>query len=98
MVGRKTYYVYMMSSQSRTLYVGVTDNIIRRVAEHKSGEIEGFTRRYHIDRLVYVESFASVTDAIAREKQIKRWRRAKKLALIGRENPNWRDLSDGWYD
>jgi len=92
----KTYYVYIMTNQSRTLYVGLTNNILRRVLEHKTGLIEGFTHRYNIDTLVYVESFGDVDSAIAREKQIKNWRREKKLRLINQENPDWRDLSDGW--
>ena len=92
----KTYYIYIMTNQSRTLYVGLTNNILRRVLEHKTGLIEGFTHRYNIDTLVYVESFGDVDSAIAREKQIKNWRREKKLRLINQENPDWRDLSDGW--
>jgi putative endonuclease len=98
MSNRKTYYVYIMTNQSRTLYIGVTNNIKRRVYEHKAKLVEGFTNRYNIDKLVYVESFAYVDSAIERDKQIKRWRRNKKLQLITRENPDWRDLSDGWYD
>jgi putative endonuclease len=97
MVWSKTYYVYIMASQSRTSYVGFTDNIERRVWQHKTGEIEGFTERYKIDTLVYVESFGDVYGAIAREKQIKRWARGKKLRLIEQMNPDWRDLSGGWY-
>ena len=93
----KTYYVYIMSNQSRTLYVGVTDNIKRRVWEHKTKAVEGFTSRYCIDILVYVESYGDVWCALEREKQIKRWRRAKKLDLIAKDNPDWRDLSNGWY-
>jgi putative endonuclease len=93
----KTYYVYVMTNQSRTLYTGVTNNIQRRVWEHKSGEIEGFTHRYRIEVLIYLEVFGDIHAAIAREKQIKRWRREKKLRLIALENPNWYDLSDGWY-
>jgi putative endonuclease len=95
MSGPKTYYVYIMTNQSRTLYVGVTNNVQRRAYEHKTGLFEGFTHRYHINMLVYVESFSDASFAIAREKQIKRWRREKKLRLIARENPDWRDLSDG---
>jgi putative endonuclease len=98
MAGGKTYYVYIMSSQSRTLYVGVTDDVVRRVWQHKSGEVKGFTQQYNIHTLVYVESFRDIYSAIAREKQIKRWRREKKLTLILDANPEWRDLSDGWYD
>lgn len=97
MRGSKTYYVYILASRSRTLYVGVSNNIRRRVWEHKQGEVEGFTRRYNIDTLVYFEVFGDIYAAIAREKQIKRWRREKKVQLIGRENPDWHDLSDGWY-
>ena len=98
MSSSKTYYIYIMTNQSRTLYVGFTDNIRRRVQQHKAGSIEGFTHRYNIDTLIYVESFGKVWSAITREKQIKRWRRDKKLRLIAKENPEWRDLSDGWYD
>jgi putative endonuclease len=98
MSGGKTYYVYIMSSQSRTLYVGVSGDIVRRVWQHKSGEVKGFTQQYNIHTLVYVESFRDIYPAIAREKQIKRWRREKKLTLILDANPEWRDLSDGWYD
>lgn len=98
MPGSKTYYVYIMTNQSRTLYIGVTNNIKRRVYEHKAKLVEGFTHRYNIDTLVYLESFTNVYSALEREKQIKRWRREKKLQLITRENPDWRDLSDGWYD
>ncbi len=91
----KTYYVYIMANQSRTMYIGLTNNIRRRVQEHKDGLIEGFTLRYNIDTLVYIESFGDIDSAIAREKQIKRWSREKKLHLINQENPDWRDLSDG---
>jgi putative endonuclease len=96
MPGEKTYYVYIMANQSRTLYIGLTNNIKRRVFEHKNRLVEGFSCRYKIDRLVYVESFGDVYSAIAREKQIKHWRREKKLQLIAEQNPDWRDLSDGW--
>ncbi len=96
MSGGRTYYVYIMTNQSRTLYVGVTNNIRRRVDQHRTGIVEGFTHHYKIDVLVYVEAFSDAYSAIAREKQIKRWRREKKLALIAQDNPDWRDLSDGW--
>jgi len=96
MSGRKTYYVYIMTNQSRTLYIGVTNNVKKRAHQHKAGLIEGFTRRYNIDTLVYLESFTDIHSAIAREKQLKHWRREKKLRLIAQQNPNWRDLSDGW--
>jgi len=87
-----------MANQSRTLYVGFTNNIERRVQQHKAGLVEGFTDRYNIDTLVYVESFRDAFSGIAREEQIKHWRRDKKLRLIVQDNPDWRDLSDGWYD
>lgn len=85
-----------MASRSLTLYTGITNNIYRRALQHKSGEIEGFTQRYNVDRLVYYEIFYQVGNAIAREKQIKSWTRAKRLALIKSENPTWQDLAEGW--
>jgi putative endonuclease len=78
------------------LYTGVTGNIFRRALEHKSGKIEGFTKKYHINRLVYYETFKYIGNAIAREKQIKAWTRAKRLALIKSLNPTWQNLADGW--
>ena len=90
------FYVYIMASESRRIYTGVTNNIDRRVAEHKRGEIEGFTQRYKINRLVYLEKYQYVRTAIRREKQIKGWDRAKRLALIERENPTWEDLATDW--
>jgi putative endonuclease len=95
MPGSKTYYVYIMANQSRTLYVGFTNNIRRRVWEHRTGFVEGFTNCYKIDALFYVESFGDVFCAIEREKQVKRWRRDKKLRVIAQANPDWHDLSDG---
>jgi putative endonuclease len=95
MSGDKTYYVYIMTNQSRNLYVALTNNIRRRVNEHKDGLIEGFTKRYNIKRFIYVESYSDIDSAITREKQIKNWRREKKLSLINKENPDWHDLSDG---
>lgn len=87
------YYVYIMSNRSSTLYLGVTNYLMKRVYEHKSKFVEGFTKRYAIDRLVYYESCESIESAIAREKQLKGWRRDKKIALIESINPEWRDLS-----
>ena len=95
MPGSRTYYVYIISNQSRTLYIGLTNDIRKRVWEHKTGLVEGFTHRYKIGSLVYVELFGDVFSAITREKQIKHWRRDKKLWLIAQSNPDWRDLSDG---
>jgi putative endonuclease len=96
MSGDKRYYVYIMASRSLTLYTGMTGDLCRRALQHKSDEIEGFTKRYHINRLVYYEAFKYVNGAIAREKQIKAWTRAKRLALIKSENPSWQDLAEGW--
>jgi putative endonuclease len=87
-----------MASKSGTLYVGMTNNIKRRIFEHKNHIIAGFTDKYSIDRLLYVETFAHAASAINREKQIKAWRREKKVKLIESQNPAWNDLSEGWYD
>jgi putative endonuclease len=85
-----------MTNRSRTLYVGVTNALQRRVYEHKCKLVEGFTKRYNITILVYAEETSDVRAAIAREKQIKGWTRAKKIALIEASNPDWRDLSADW--
>jgi putative endonuclease len=92
----RTYFVYIMASRSGVLYCGVTNSIRRRNAEHKARGHDGFTARYRCTRLVYYEIYRSVHNAIAREKQIKRWRRDKKVALIEQANPRWLDLSDQW--
>ena len=92
-----TYYVYIMSKNTRTLYTGVTNDLIRRVYEHKNKLVPGFTQKYNLDRLVYYVSTGDVRAALQREKQIKGWVRAKKVALIISTNPGWRDLSEGWY-
>ena len=92
----REYYVYMMASYSRTLYTGMTNNLARRVAEHKGGHGSGFTSKYKVTRLVYYESTNDVHVAIEREKRIKSWRREKKVALIEAMNPAWNDLSEGW--
>jgi putative endonuclease len=89
--------IYIVASRSRTLYIGVTSKLQRRIWEHKTKAFGGFTAKYNIDRLVYYELFASIATAIDREKQLKRWSRAKKLALIATMNPTWLDLSEGWY-
>ena len=88
----KLYYVYILASRSRNLYTGVTNNLVRRIFEHDQGLVPGFTSRYRIHRLVHVESFRDVRTAIAREKQIKSWGRAKRVALIEERNPSWEDL------
>ncbi|MBM3131288.1 MAG: GIY-YIG nuclease family protein [Chloroflexi bacterium] len=92
----KQYYVYIMANRTRMLYTGVTNNLERRVYEHKNRIIPGFTSRYNITRLVYQEVYTDIRDAIAREKQIKGWLRAKKIALIEAVNPKWNDLSEEW--
>ena len=92
----KTGYVYILSSRSRRLYIGVTSDLEGRVWEHKQGMVEGFTKTYQIDRLVYYEDFPEMLSAIAREKQLKGWSRVKKIWLIERENPAWVDLSEEW--
>jgi putative endonuclease len=91
-----TYYVYIMASASRVLYTGVTNNIERRAFEHREERIPGFSARYKTRELVYVEPFGNIRTAIAREKQIKGWLPAKKLALIRSANPRWEDLSAQW--
>ncbi len=93
----KQFCVYMMANKARTLYTGVTNNIERRVYEHKNKLVPGFTSRYGLTELVYLAETNDVRDAIAREKQIKGWSRAKKVALIEEMNPEWEDLSAGWF-
>jgi putative endonuclease len=92
----KDYYVYLMSNVSRTLYVGVTNDLQRRVYEHKQKLTPGFTRKYNLTLLVYFETTSDIRAALTREKQIKGWLRAKKVALIESINPNWLDLSTEW--
>lgn len=92
------YCTYIMASRSRTLYIGVTGNLHKRVYEHKWREHEGFTARYNCDRLVWFEGHQEVHKAIAREKELKGWRRDRKVALIEETNPTWADLSRDWYD
>jgi len=87
------YFVYILTNKyNKVLYVGVTNNLIRRVYEHKNKLISGFTSKYNVNKLVYYESFPSVFDAIKREKEIKGWKREKKVALINSFNPEWKDL------
>jgi len=93
----KTYYVYIMANKSRTLYIGVTNNLERRVLQHRRKLVPGFTRRYNINRLVYYERFGDVRAAISREKQIKGCLRTKKIVLIESANRDWKELSEGWY-
>jgi putative endonuclease len=90
------YWVYIMASLSGTLYIGITGKFHSRVLQHKAGEVEGFSRQYKCNRLVYYESLDDVKKAIGREKQLKGWRRSKKIALIERMNPRWEDLAEHW--
>ncbi len=92
----KHYFVYIMSSLSRRIYIGVTNNLERRVSEHKQKLVPGFTAKYNMTRLVYSETYTDINAAIAREKQIKGWLREKKIALIQSVNPMWKDLSEEW--
>jgi len=91
----KIYYVYILTNQNHTvLYIGVTNDLARRVAEHKAGVHRGFTKQYKVDKLVYFEDSPSITATIEREKQLKAGSRAKKLALINASNPYWKELAD----
>jgi putative endonuclease len=90
----KFYYVYILASHSRAIYIGVTGDLDERLASHRSFEDPySFTARYQVTKLVYVEEYTEVTEAISREKQMKGWRRAKKVMLIERDNPHWQDLA-----
>jgi putative endonuclease len=93
----REYFVYILSSATRTLYIGVTNDLARRLYEHKHKLVPGFTSKYGVTRLVYYEATGNVHEALAREKQLKGWLRAKKIALIEAANPGWEDLSRGWY-
>jgi putative endonuclease len=90
------FWVYIMASDSGTLYIGVTNDLQVRVQQHKAGEIEGFSKKYRCIRLVYFESYDHILKAISREKQLKGWRRSKKIALIEKINPRWQDLAEKW--
>ncbi len=91
------YFVYILTNQhGNVMYIGVTNNLERRLLEHKQELVDGFSKRYHVHKLVYVEQTNSIESAIAREKQLKGWTRAKKNALVETLNPAWRDLSEDW--
>jgi putative endonuclease len=97
-VGYKQYYVYMMTNEWRTvLYTGVTNSLQTRVWQHKNKSVDGFTKKYNCSLLVYIEIYDEIDQAIAREKQIKGWSRAKKNALVNTTNPQWKDLAADWY-
>jgi putative endonuclease len=93
----KSYYVYIMASFKRVLYIGVTSALQGRTWQHKNEVFDsGFTKRYHIHKLVYFEEYSHIVTALTREKELKRWTRAKKIALISTSNPKWKDLSLAW--
>ena len=92
----KTYFVYIMANEKKTIYTGMTNDLRRRVSEHKQSSIPGFTKRHGLNKLVYCETFREVRDAIGHEKRIKGWLRKRKVALIEAENPDWDDLSETW--
>ena len=94
----RSYFVYILANRSRTLYTGVTNDLVRRVMTHRSKEVPGFTARYNITRLVYFEETGSIEEAITREKQIKGWLRSKKIALIESLNPDWEDFGAEWSE
>ncbi len=94
LVSSKMYFVYILTNKTnRVLYIGVTNDLSRRMFEHKNEQIEGFTKRYHLHKLVFFEEFSNINDAISCEKRLKHWTRAKKNALIETKNTNWKDLS-----
>ena len=91
----KNYYVYILANKRNgTLYIGVTSNLQRRIQEYKEKQVEGFTEKYNVNKLVYFEQTTDVMSALTREKQLKKWNRAWKLNLIEKENPQWKDLTD----
>ena len=90
----KSYFVYILTNNSGTLYTGVTNNLERRMWEHKNKLVKGFTKKYNIDKLVYFEQLGDIEQAIVAEKRIKGWKREKKIALIESINPDWKDLSN----
>jgi putative endonuclease len=96
-VADHSYFVYIVASRSRTLYIGITSRLIPRIREHREGSFDGFTAKYKCNRLIYYERYQYVASAIAREKQLKGWRREKKLAVINKMNPAWIDLSERWW-
>ena len=97
-MARRSFWTYLLASRTRVLYVGVTNDLARRVAEHRAGRGGAFTRHYNIHRLVYAEEHVDVRDAIRREKEIKGWRRERKVALVESVNPEWRDLAERELD
>ena len=97
MTSERNYYVYLLTNwNNKVMYVGVTNNLERRIYEHKHKLVQGFTQKYNVDKLVYFEETKDVHAALEREKEIKKWRREKKNALVLKNNTEWRDLSEGW--
>ncbi len=94
----RTYYVYILGSISGTLYIGVTGNLRRRMWQHKKHIFTGFSSKFGVDRLLYREKYADIHRAIGREKQLKGWIRKKKVALIEKDNPRWKDLAGAWFE
>jgi len=94
----KQYYVYILANDGRMLYTGVTNDLMRRIFEHKNHLVEGYTKKYKITKLVYYDQTNDIYEAISREKQIKGWLRKKKIALIESINPSWEDLSSDWFE
>ena len=95
----KAYHVYILTTwNNKVLYIGVTNHLLRRIHEHKSKAVAGFTQKYNVTKLVYYEETNDVNAAISREKQLKGWLRNKKIQLIESLNPQWNDLSDGWFE
>jgi putative endonuclease len=92
------YYVYIVASRTHIIYIGVTNNLKRRVKQHRNHELPGFTHSYQCERLVWFESYLYIYHALDREKQLKRWRRDKKIWLIEKTNPTWADLSETWRE
>ena len=89
----RQYYVYILASKKNgTLYIGVTNNLLKRVYEHRNDFVDGFTKKYHVHELVYYEIYNNIADAITREKRMKKWKRQWKIELIEKSNPKWRDL------
>jgi putative endonuclease len=94
----KQYFVYIMASKTRRTYIGMTSALEQRVWQHKEGVYEGHTKQYNKHRLVYIEEYPWALDATARERQLKKWSQAKKVTLVESQNPEWNDLSEGWYE
>lgn len=91
------YFVYIVANENRTIYIGVTNDLARRIQQHRAKTLAGFTAKYAVSTLIYFEEFGDIRDAITREKQLKGYRRAKKVALIEAENPHWEDLAADWF-